>query len=88
MTNREVMTLQLLIEHPRGLYGSDVVRLSGGSIGTGTVYSVLERLVARGYVDEHEDRQDDGGLPRTRHTITEAGRRALIGDVVPSPALG
>lgn len=77
MSNNELAVLALLLDNPQGLYGSDIVRLSNGQVGRGVVYSVLETLVASESVRELEEPVAENGLARTRHFITEKGRRAL-----------
>lgn len=75
VTAKEALALQLLADNPRGLYGSDL--LSNGKLGRGTVYSILERLVAMGYVREVEEPPTvELRLSRTRHFLTETGKRA------------
>jgi DNA-binding PadR family transcriptional regulator len=78
MSEKELMILRLLMEHPNGLFGSDFVDTSKGVLKRGSIYTTLDRMVAKGYVKEA---QEPTGLPhltpRTRHTISAAGRRAF-----------
>ena len=77
MAEKEFLVLRMLIDNVRGLYGSEFVHLSGSKLGRGTIYSVLERLVAKGYVREIEEGPTtELQLRRTRHVITGAGQRA------------
>src|SRR5207249_3871894 len=55
MAEKEVLVLRMLMDNIRGLYGSELVHKSGGELGRGTVYTLLERLVQKGYVREVED---------------------------------
>src|SRR4051812_5622024 len=78
MPTKEYLVLRLLMDNPRGLYGSAVVHLSNGGIGRGTVYSILDRLVAKGFVREIEEGPTTAlQLKRTRHVITAQGQKAL-----------
>lgn len=92
MTKNQILVLQLLLDHPEGLYGSDIVRLSNGVIGSGTVYTILAHLVDADLAYEVEEPPTDPevALPRYRHFITKGGQRALLeaaaGGFVPSAA--
>jgi len=73
---RELLTLRLLIDNPTGLYGSDFVSISKGKLGRGSIYTMLDRLVSKGYVREVADpRAADILIARTRHLITPKGMR-------------
>jgi DNA-binding PadR family transcriptional regulator len=78
MASKELLILRMLLDNPtRGMYGSELVHLSEGRIGRGTVYTVLERLVNKGFVREVEEPPTpDLALKRTRHHITASGRAA------------
>ena len=78
MSPKELKALRLLIDHPKGLYGSEFVVRSDGFLGRGTIYTLLERLVEKGFVKEvAENATAEYQLPRTRHIITGAGRQAV-----------
>ncbi len=78
MAPKELKALRLLIDNPRGLYGSEFVVLSEGYLGRGTIYTTLERLVEKGYVREVEEEATSAyQLQRTRHLITGQGQRAV-----------
>ncbi len=78
MGPKELKALSILIDHPGGLFGSELVALSEGHLNRGTVYTLLERLVERDFVREvQEEVTSESRLPRTRHVITDAGRQAL-----------
>jgi DNA-binding PadR family transcriptional regulator len=71
---KELLTLRLLIDNPKGLYGSEFVSISKGKLGRGSIYTMLDRLVDKGYVREIIDLPTSGtALPRTRHVITAKG---------------
>lgn len=77
MAPKELLALRLLIDNPRGLYGSEFVHLSEGRLNRGTVYVLLERMVDKGFVKEVAEQATTGPqLARTRHIITAQGRSA------------
>ena len=79
MAPKELLALRLLLDNPRGLFGSELVHLSAGIIGRGTVYALLERMVDSGNVREFEEPATSSySLPRTRHFITDAGKTAYM----------
>ncbi len=79
MAPKELLALRLLQDNPTGLYGSELVHLSAGAIGRGTVYTLLDRLVQKGMVRElDEEPTPELQLKRTRHFITGVGQRACI----------
>ena len=64
-------------------YGYGIVKAiaerSGGSVrlAPGNLYQVLDRLIARGWIEEAERRETGvGGKPRRFYKITPPGRRA------------
>ena len=78
MAPKELKALLLLMDHTRGLYGSEFVALSEGVLGRGTIYTLLERLVDKGFVREVEEPPTTSyQLARTRHLITAAGQKAV-----------
>lgn len=77
MAEKEFLALRMLMDNARGLYGSELVRLSDGRLGRGTVYTLLDRLVQKGFVTEIEEAPSAKlHIARTRHKITGAGQRA------------
>ena len=80
MSPKELLALRLLIDNPRGLYGSEFVSVSKGKLGRGSIYTTLDRLVDKGYVREVVDPPtSEISLPRTRHVITAKGTREYHG---------
>jgi DNA-binding PadR family transcriptional regulator len=78
MAPKDLKALLLLAANPSGLYGSELVSLSKGFIGRGTVYTLLGRLVERGVVRQVEEPPTASlQMMRTRHFITADGKRAL-----------
>lgn len=79
MAPKELKALRMLMDSPGGLYGSELVSLSDGLIGRGTVYALLDKLVGKGFVRELEEPPTPAlQLARTRHFITASGRRAVL----------
>lgn len=94
MAPKELKILRLLMDNPKGLYGSELVHISDGYLSRGSVYTLLSRLVDKGFVDELEEPASSSlMLPRTRHRITASGVRnvrvfaADMGMVITSLAL-
>ncbi|MBZ0301196.1 MAG: PadR family transcriptional regulator [Anaerolineae bacterium] len=74
----------LLSLAPGGKHGyaimQDVASLSSGRItlGTGTLYGALKRLLEQGWIARaDDDDSDDEGRPRKVYTLTDTGRRIL-----------
>lgn len=75
MSNK-MTALRLLAQRPDGLYGSEMVALSGGKLTRGTVYTLLERMIKEGFVREvQEPATASLRLARTRHFITAEGAK-------------
>ena len=78
MAPKDLKALRMLMDHSRGLYGSEMVALSEGVLGRGTIYTLLDRLVQRGLVREiAEPSSASLQMTRTRHLITASGQRAV-----------
>lgn len=78
MAPKDLKVLRLLMDNPRGLYGSEIVALSDGFVGRGTVYTLLSRLVEKGLVREVEEPPTQAlQMARTRHFITGEGQRSV-----------
>lgn len=74
--------LRVLQEHPKGLYGLEIVERSGSRkserVTRGSVYVLLMRLEDKEFVDV--DRSKGGsypGLPRPRYRLNALGQRAI-----------
>jgi DNA-binding PadR family transcriptional regulator len=79
--------LSLLAEHPQGLYGLDIVRLSQGRLTRGMVYVHLGALEEDGLVETKLiESEHPGALPRPRYFITERGRHVPVDDADPEAA--
>jgi DNA-binding PadR family transcriptional regulator len=74
------LILQLLREHPQGMYGLDLVRASNGQIGRGTVYVHLGRLEEEGLVESKRVRDPNSGLERPLYKLSRRGLRIPVGD--------
>jgi len=78
MAPKELKALILLMDHREGLFGSELVGLSDGYLSRGTVYTLLERLVQKGYVTEQDvPATTSYQIARTKHHITGAGQKAV-----------
>lgn len=78
MAPKDLKVLRLLMDNPKGLYGSEIVALSDGFVGRGTVYTLLARLVEKGLVREMEEPPTQAlQMARTRHFVTGEGQRAV-----------
>jgi PadR family transcriptional regulator PadR len=80
LTEPTFLVLAALADQPRHGYGviGEVEALSGGrvTLRVGTLYGVLDRLVAEGRVEP--DREEvHAGRVRRYHRLTAAGRQAL-----------
>lgn len=74
MSRTEELVLNLLRQHPDGLYGRDVVALSSGQVSLGSVYTTLERLEDAGWVSTAPENVTDPGMPvRVKHFVTQSG---------------
>src|SRR3954471_19578319 len=85
LTEPAFFVLAALSDRPRHGYGviGEVQELSGGrvTLRVGTLYGVLDRLVAEGRVEpDHEEVH--AGRVRRYHRLTDAGRPALEEEVV------
>jgi DNA-binding IclR family transcriptional regulator len=79
MAPKELLAVRLLMDNPQGLFGSELVHLSKGRLGRGTVYMLLERLVNKGWVSKQDEMPSVAlNLRRTRHFVTEQGSRACL----------
>jgi DNA-binding PadR family transcriptional regulator len=77
---KEQLILRFLIDNPKGLYGSEFVSISQGKLPRGSIYTMLDRLVDKGYVREVVDEPvSQTALARTRHVITSRGMREYQG---------
>ena len=73
----ELAILRVLRDHPRGLYGLEIVRASE-NLSRGTVYTTLGRMEEKAFVRSHVRRDEEhAGLPRPRYTVAALGERAL-----------
>jgi PadR family transcriptional regulator, regulatory protein PadR len=74
----ELLVLRLLRDEPAGMYGLELVDVSGGSLKRGTVYITLGRMEEKGFVKSKTTaKPNHSGLPRPIYSITALGQRAL-----------
>jgi PadR family transcriptional regulator PadR len=83
MTEQAFFVLTALVDQPRHGYGivGEVVDLSDSRVRlkVGTLYGVLDRLVAEGLVDPDREEIANGRLRRF-YRLTESGRDALAAE--------
>jgi len=78
LSGKEALVLDLLLNKPStGMYGLELVHVSGNRLKRGTVYVTLSRMEEKGYVEswQEEQRQDAAGLPRRLYRVTGYGQR-------------
>lgn len=75
---KEALILRLLVARGE-IYGLQFVEESGGALKSGTVYTTLERMVAKGFVASRVAPKDPhaSGRPRRLWRATEGGAHAL-----------
>jgi PadR family transcriptional regulator PadR len=83
MTEPAFLVLTALADAPRHGYGivGEVAKLSGERVRlkVGTLYGVLDRLVAEGLIEADHDEVHQGRL-RRYYRLTESGIRALAAE--------
>ena len=83
MTEPAYLVLLALADTPRHGYGivQEVLGLSDGAVrlGAGTLYGVLDRLVAAGHVEPEREEIVDGRL-RRYYRITDVGSAAAVAE--------
>lgn len=78
LSGKEALVLDLLLNKPStGMYGLELVRVSGNRMKRGTIYVTLSRMEEKGYVEswQEEQRRDTAGLPRRLYRVTGYGQR-------------
>lgn len=74
----EAKILGLMTRRSAGVYGSELIHMSGGAVKRGSVYSLLGRLEKSGFVSATEETATERhALARTSYRITAQGQRAL-----------
>jgi DNA-binding PadR family transcriptional regulator len=90
LTEQAYLVLLALADQPRHGYGvvQEVVALSSGAVrlSAGTLYGVLDRLVAAGYAEASGEVVVDGRL-RRYYRLTPAGHDALTAETARLRAL-
>jgi DNA-binding PadR family transcriptional regulator len=73
ISGTESLLLDLLEDRER--FGLELVQASGGSIKRGSVYVLLARMEAKGFVDSRQEERQAGaiGLPRRLYRATPYG---------------
>lgn len=77
LSEKEYVTLQLLISNARPLYGLELVMKSEGALPRGTIYVLLDRMERKGYVtsQREEPREGVAGMPRRLYQPTGFGAK-------------
>jgi DNA-binding PadR family transcriptional regulator len=78
LSGKEALVLDLLLNKPStGMYGLELVNVSGDRLKRGTVYVTLSRMEEKGYVEsrQEEQRSDAAGLPRRLYRASGYGQR-------------
>jgi len=78
LSRKEALVLDLLLNKPStGMYGLELVNVSGSRLKRGTVYVTLSRMEEKGYVEswQEEPRPDIAGLPRRLYRVSGYGQR-------------
>ena len=78
LSGKEALVLDLLLNKPStGMYGLELVNVSGSRLKRGTVYVTLSRMEEKGYVEswQEEQRPDAAGLRRRLYRASGYGQR-------------
>jgi len=77
LSGKEAVVLELL--HDGEQYGLEIVRLSEGRLKRGTVYTTLNRMQQKGYVESRSEEKPAHvpGIPRRLFRATPYGLRVL-----------
>jgi DNA-binding PadR family transcriptional regulator len=78
LSGKEALVLDLLLNRPSvGMYGLELVSVSGNRLKRGTVYVTLSRMEEKGYVEsrQEEPRPDAAGLPRKLYRVSGYGQK-------------
>jgi DNA-binding PadR family transcriptional regulator len=80
LSRAELLILAMLIVSERGLYGLEMVKVSGGAFKRGQIYVILSRLEEKGFVASELDssQQSKSLLPRRIYNMTRLGERAYL----------
>lgn len=83
LKSAELSVLLALAEGVMHGYGirKDVAGRTGGKLGPGTLYRTLDSLLERGWVEEAETEEDEGGRRRRYYRITGLGRKAAAAEI-------
>lgn len=81
LSGKEALVLDLLLGKPSaGMYGLELVNVSGNRMKRGTIYVTLSRMEEKGYVEswQEEQRRDSAGLPRRLYRVSGYGQRVYL----------
>lgn len=67
-----------LLRSGRAMYGLEMVHDSEGKLKRGTIYTTLNRMIDKGYLKSHVDKEPHvSGLPRRKYQISAEGQAVL-----------
>ena len=77
LTRMEAIILGLLISEAGEMYGWDMVEKSDGKLKLSGLYTTLNRMEDKGYIESHKEQQRPGarGLPRRMYKPTGYGAK-------------
>lgn len=94
LSKKQLLILEILYKnHPKEMYGLDIVIESEGKLRRGAIYIDLGRLVELGEVGMRRDGKPIYGVERILYRLTSRGHRSLqesragpepLGDMLPS----
>lgn len=73
LSQKEFVILNLLVGAREPMYGLDLVEKSDGALKRGTVYTTLNRLEEKGYIESKREEEKPGMQPRRQYKATGAG---------------
>ena len=80
LSKTEALILQIMSENGfKERYGLELLKLSNGGIKRGTIYTTLQRMQDKGFVNSRQEEKPDdvSGIPRRLYEITGTGQRVL-----------
>ena len=79
LDHKELKTLRLLMDNPKGLHWVEMALKLEEYIGRGAIHPLLKRLVERGFIRKVQEKAtQDYQIASARYVITETGNQAVI----------
>lgn len=76
-SKKELVVMSILIR-PSPMYGLEIVRESDGDVTRGSVYTILNRLIDKGFVESEEREFSEFSQAKRRvYKLTGEGRRVI-----------